>query len=77
MTPALALPPTRRSASHGEAGYARAAAADWFWLIGYLAGKALMHALAGDRDKAKHHTISTAAALLNWHRAMGEDCHAP
>ena len=44
--------------------------ADWFWLVGYLAGKALHAALSGDVDKAKHHTISTAAALYNWHCAI-------
>lgn len=44
--------------------------ADWFWLIGYLAGKSLMAAITGDIDKAKHHTISTAAVLLNWHRHL-------
>lgn len=43
------------------------APADWFWLLGYLAGKALAAALAGDMQKALHHTISTAAACLNWH----------
>lgn len=41
--------------------------ADWFWLVGYLAGKALHAAVAGDRGKALHHCISTAAALYNWH----------
>jgi hypothetical protein len=41
---------------------------DWFWLIGYLAQKAAFSAIAGDTEKAKHHTISTAAALLNWHK---------
>lgn len=40
---------------------------DWFWLVGYLAGKALSAMKAGDMVKAKHHTISTAAALRNWH----------
>ena len=46
---------------------------DWFWLIGFLAQKAAMSAIQGNIKKAKHHTISTAAALLNWHRAlMGE-----
>lgn len=40
---------------------------DWFWLLGYLAGKALGAQKAGDIDKAKHHTISSAAALANWH----------
>ena len=43
---------------------------DWFWLIGYLAGKALSAAVAGDRDKALHHCISTAAVLANWHAAL-------
>ncbi len=43
---------------------------DWFWLIGYLSQKAATSAMAGDEHKAKHHTISTAAALLNWHRAI-------
>jgi hypothetical protein len=40
---------------------------DWFWLVGYLAGKALAAHLKGDLHKAKHHCISTAAALRNWH----------
>lgn len=43
---------------------------DWFWLIGYLAQKAAAAAVAGDADKARHHTISTAAALANWHAAL-------
>jgi hypothetical protein len=41
--------------------------ADWFWLTGYLAGKALHACVSGDRDKALHHCVSTAAALYNWH----------
>lgn len=43
---------------------------DWFWLIGFFAQKATRAALDGDVEKAKHHTISTAAALLNWHRQI-------
>lgn len=43
---------------------------DWFWLIGYLAQKAATAHMAGDAFKAKHHTISTAAALANWHAAI-------
>ncbi|HEY4118376.1 MAG TPA: hypothetical protein VGM56_10990 [Byssovorax sp.] len=46
------------------------APADWFWLLGYLSGKALAAAIAGDRNKAAHHTISSAAALANWHAAL-------
>jgi hypothetical protein len=43
---------------------------DWFWLIGYLAGKALHAHTAGDEEKALHHTITAAAALANWHAAI-------
>jgi hypothetical protein len=43
---------------------------DWFWLCGYLAGKALHAAKSGDVEKAKHHCISTAAMMRNWHRAI-------
>lgn len=43
---------------------------DWFWLIGYLAGKALAAFKAGDMEKAKHHCISTAAATRNWHKMI-------
>jgi hypothetical protein len=38
--------------------------ADWFWLIGYLAGKAI-----NNPEKLLHHIITTAAACLNWHAA--------
>lgn len=48
---------------------------DWFWLIGYLAGKALHAAKTGDENKALHHTISTAAALANWHAALAGRSH--
>lgn len=43
---------------------------DWFWLIGYLAQKAAAAAIARDFEKARHHTISTAAALANWHAQL-------
>lgn len=43
---------------------------DWFWLVGHLAQKAADAAVRGDKDKARHHTISTAAALANWHAAL-------
>lgn len=42
--------------------------ADWFWLVGYLAGKALHAAVMCDAEKAEHHVITTAAACANWHR---------
>jgi hypothetical protein len=43
---------------------------DWFWLLGYLSGKALAAALNGPREKALHHCVSSAACLLNWHASM-------
>lgn len=47
--------------------------ADWFWLLGYLGGKALAAAIAGNREKALHHCISSAAVLANWHEALSRD----
>lgn len=41
--------------------------ADWYWLLGHLAGKALFHLLAGNQEKGLHHIITTAAACANWH----------
>lgn len=35
---------------------------DWFWLIGYVAGKAV-----NKPTKQLHHIITTAAVCLNWH----------
>ena len=54
----------------GTAGDRAKRPADWFWLVGYLSGKALHSQIAADMDKAVHHTISTAAALYNWHCAI-------
>jgi hypothetical protein len=48
-----------RWAAEHDAGKADS---DWFWLIGYLAGKALHKP-----EKQLHHIITTAAACLNWH----------
>jgi hypothetical protein len=45
----------------------------WFWLVGYLAGKALRAAMFGNKEKALHHCISSAAALGHWHQAIKED----
>lgn len=54
----------------GEAGDRAKRPADWFWLVGYLGGKALHAATGGNVDKARHHCVSTAAALYNWHCAI-------
>lgn len=66
---------TRIEAAHqverwGAAHDAGKAPLDWFWLVGFLAQKAATAAIDGAVDKARHHTISTAAALLNWHRHL-------
>lgn len=45
----------------------------WFWLVGYLAGKALRATITGDREKALHHCVSSAAALANWFDAVQGD----
>jgi hypothetical protein len=36
--------------------------ADWYWLVGHLAGKALHFP-----EKRLHHQVTAAAALANWH----------
>jgi len=53
----------RWSAEHDEGK----SPTDWFWLLGWLAGKAAHAAVKGDLPKALHHTISSAGVLLNWH----------
>ncbi len=40
---------------------------EWFWLVGYLAGKGLRAQRDGDMEKFKHHLITGAAVLANWH----------
>lgn len=54
----------------GAEGDAGKTPADWFWLVGYLAGKALHAQAGGSTEKAEHHIITTAAACANWHLAM-------
>ncbi len=67
---------TRLEAAHqiarwGVSHDAGKTAWDWFWLVGYLVQKAAVAAVEGDTEKAKHHTISTAATLLNWYSQLG------
>lgn len=57
----------------GEAHDRGKSAENWFWLVGYLAGKCLRCCITGDKHKALHHTISSAAALANWHKAIKRD----
>ena len=57
----------------GEAHDRGKSAEHWYWLVGYLAGKALRATIDGKQDKALHHTISSAAALLHWHDVISRD----
>ncbi|CAN5436564.1 hypothetical protein BH10PSE18_BH10PSE18_18770 [soil metagenome] len=57
----------------GDAHARGKSAENWFWLVGYLAGKALRAAVLGDKPKALHHTISSAAACCNWWKAITAD----
>lgn len=56
----------------GDAHDRSKSAENWFWLVGYLSGKALRSAIEGDQAKARHHTISSAAALFQWWKAIKE-----
>ncbi|MDR6381779.1 hypothetical protein [Paraburkholderia caribensis] len=42
----------------------------WFWVVGYLVGKAFAACKARDAEKAKHHLVTSAALLANWHNVM-------
>lgn len=59
-----ALHQRERWAASGDAGKGDS---DWFWLIGFLAGKAIRPNQSP--EKQLHHIITTAAACLNWHGA--------
>jgi len=48
--------------------------ADWYWLIGWLAGKAVH---ASDASKRLHHIITTAAACFNWHATRVDQTTEP
>jgi hypothetical protein len=72
------LEAVRAEAAHqverwGEAHDRSKSSENWFWLVGYLAGKALRSAITGDKEKALHHTISSGAALAQWFSAIKAD----
>jgi hypothetical protein len=56
----------------GDAHDRSKSAENWYWLVGYLAGKALRSTIEGDQVKARHHTISSAAVLFQWWKAIAE-----
>lgn len=51
--------------------------ADWFWLIGYLAGKALHRGEDDGRDKLLHRITTVSAAAGNWHRHVRTRASSP
>lgn len=57
----------------GESHDRSKSAENWYWLVGYLGGKALRAVIQGDREKALHHTVSAAAVLFQWHEAVKQD----
>jgi DNA polymerase III epsilon subunit-like protein len=50
---------------------------DWFWLIGYVAGKALRAVLDMNWEKALHHCVTIAACACNWHAHLLRKMPAP
>ncbi|MEO1187526.1 MAG: hypothetical protein AAFW60_00525 [Pseudomonadota bacterium] len=44
--------------------------ADWFWTLGYLGQKAMHAHERGDISKLKHHLITSAALMANWHATV-------
>ncbi len=70
---AVKLEAARQRDRWGEPHARGKSAENWFWLVGYLGGKCLRACITGDKDKALHHTISTAAALANWYEAINRD----
>lgn len=57
----------------GEAEDRKKSAENWHWLLGKLAGKCLFAVIRGDKEKALHHTVSSAAMLANWFQAIKLD----
>lgn len=47
---------------------------DWYWLMGWLVGKAVR---PENQEKRLHHIVTTAAACLNWHRLAKEHPKEP
>lgn len=70
---AVAIEASHQRERWGEAHDRSKSAENWFWLIGFLAGKALRAAVTGDKQTALHHTVSAAAALMQWHAAIFTD----
>lgn len=71
--PAVQLEAAHQRERWGDAHARGKSAENWFWLVGYLAGKCLRAVIEGDKAKALHHTISSAAALANWYEAIKRD----
>lgn len=42
----------------------------WLWVAGYLLNKAVAACQRDDTEKGKHHLVTTAALLKNWHNVL-------
>lgn len=50
---------------------------DWMFLFGWLSSKACEAKRRGEYEKARHHGVSSAAALLNFYRRIPRDEGVP
>lgn len=73
FTEGLVLEAAHQERRWGKSYDRSKSAEHWFWLVGHLSGKALRASIEGDKAKALHHTISSAAALFKWHLAIKAD----
>lgn len=65
---AVALEAAHQRERWGSSHDAEKTDGDWFWLIGYLAGKVIRPGT--EKDKKLHRIITIAAAACNWHAAV-------
>lgn len=56
---------------HGvDDGLSRREWMQWLWVAGYLLNKAVAACMRDDMPKAKHHLVTTAGLLANWHNVL-------
>jgi hypothetical protein len=68
----VALESKHQRLRHGDEADLEKDPEEWYWLVGYLAGKALHAQRSGNMEKFKHHLVSTSAVLANWHARILE-----
>lgn len=43
---------------------------NFYWVAAHLLGKALWSLVRGNADKGRHHLVTSAALIFNWHNAI-------